>query len=558
MSISQLKVSSTYPLKKDYILPVQILMCTEGVSNAQLLLQDMEQQPRIGNGEVSEFSTVGGKKAAILLDFGSEFSGGIQLTTRLGSDKQGGMVHIRLGESVAEAMTPLQEKNACNHHSTHDMVVPVPLLSNTEWSQTAYRFAYIELVSPETTMEFTAICGAFTYRDIPYLGTFQCDDKLLEEIYQTSAYTVHLCMQENLWDGVKRDRLVWIGDMHPEMLAIRSVFGHQKVLDDGLRFIAAKDPLPGWPNEMATYAMWYILILWDWYEHNGKIGLLNELRDYWTGLLQNLAALVHAEKPALIEQELQRGFFFDWPTQSMPVPSGAGVHALMAKALEAGVKLCQAVGEQTLAEECSRKIPLLADSGMEHGNMKQVVAMMSLAGHLPKEEAAKLLTLGGGKGMSTFQSYYILMAAAKTAGTQQALAMLKEYYGGMLATGATTFWEDFDLDWLRDGARIDKVLELGEYDIHGDNGRFCYEGLRHSLCHGWSAGPAAFLAENVLGVEIVEPGCRKVRIQPQLGHLQWVKGTYPTPYGVISVEARRSGDQILTDIRLPEGVTQVQ
>lgn len=558
MSISQLKVSSTYPLKKDYILPVQILMCTEGVSNPQLLLQDMEQQPRIGNGEISEFSTVGGKKAAILLDFGSEFTGGIQLTTRLGSDEQGGMVHIRLGESVAEAMTPLREKNACNHHSTHDMVVPVPLLSNTEWSQTAFRFAYIELVSLETTMEFTAICGAFTYRDIPYLGTFQCDDKFLEEIYQTSAYTVHLCMQENLWDGVKRDRLVWIGDMHPEMLAIRSVFGHQKVLDDGLRFIAAKDPLPGWPNEMAAYAMWYILILWDWYEHNGKIGLLNELRDYWTGLLQNLAALVHEEKPALIEQELQRGFFFDWPTQSMPVPSGAGVHALMAKALEAGVKLCQAVGEQTLAEECSRKIPLLADSGMEHGNMKQVVAMMSLAGHLPKEEAAKLLTQNGGKGMSTFQSYYILMAAAKTAGTQQALAMLKEYYGGMLKAGATTFWEDFDLDWLRDGARIDKVLEPGEYDIHGDNGRFCYEGLRHSLCHGWSAGPAAFLAENVLGVEIVEPGCRKVRIRPQLGHLQWVKGTYPTPYGVISVEARRSGEQVLTDICLPEGVTQVQ
>ena len=190
--------------------------------------------------------------------------------------------------------------------------------------------------------------------------------------------------------------------------------------------------------------------------------------------------------------------------------------------------------------------------------MKQVVAMMTLAGHLPEEEAAKLLTQGGGRGMSTFQSYYILRAAAKTAGIEPALAMLKEYYGGMLKAGATTFWEDFDLDWLRDGSRIDKVLQPGEYDIHSDNGRFCYVGLRHSLCHGWSAGPAAFLAENILGIEIIEPGCRKVRIQPQLGHLQWVEGTYPTPYGVISVEAKRVGDQVITDVQLPEGVTRVQ
>jgi alpha-L-rhamnosidase len=39
------------------------------------------------------------------------------------------------------------------------------------------------------------------------------------------ADTVHLCMQDYLWDGIKRDRLVWIGDMHPEVSTINAVFG---------------------------------------------------------------------------------------------------------------------------------------------------------------------------------------------------------------------------------------------------------------------------------------------------------------------------------------------
>ena len=116
--------------------------------------------------------------------------------------------------------------------------------------------------------------------------------------------------------------------------------------------------------------------------------------------------------------------------------------------------------------------------------------------------------------------------------------------GAMLNAGATTFWEDFDLDWARDGARIDEVLAEGAYDIHGDNGKFCYVGLRHSLCHGWSAGPTAFLADTVLGIEILEAGCKKIAIKPQLGDLEWARGTYPTPYGDITVSVTRDGADI--------------
>ena len=50
-------------------------------------------------------------------------------------------------------------------------------------------------------------------------------------------------MQEYLWDGIKRDRLVWLGDFHPELVTITKVFGYNEVvpksLDLALRAISA-------------------------------------------------------------------------------------------------------------------------------------------------------------------------------------------------------------------------------------------------------------------------------------------------------------------------------
>ena len=71
------------------------------------------------------------------------------------------------------------------------------------------RYGQIEIVK-----EATAI---LRYRDIPYVGSFRSSDPRLDSIWMTGAYTVHLCMQEYLWDGIKRDRAVWLGDMHPEV-----------------------------------------------------------------------------------------------------------------------------------------------------------------------------------------------------------------------------------------------------------------------------------------------------------------------------------------------------
>ena len=115
----------------------------------------------------------------------------------------------------------------------------------------------------------------------------------------------------------------------------------------------------------------------------------------------------------------------------------------------------------------------------------------------------------------------------------------------------------FHTDWLKeDVAPITELVPAGKKDIHGDFGAYCYQGFRHSLCHGWASGPTAWLSQHVLGVEIVEPGYKVVRINPNLGNLEWVEGAVPTPYGDIKISHRKDADgKVVSKVDAPSGVT---
>ena len=161
-----------------------------------------------------------------------------------------------------------------------------------------------------------------------------------------------------------------------------------------------------------------------------------------------------------------------------------------------------------------------------HCGDKQNAAMAAMADCTDKNAAAELILKNGAEGFSTFMGYYLLKTAAEK-DTSAAPGIIKEYYGAMLKLGAPTFWD----------------------------GAFCYKGFRHSLCHSWSSAPTAFLAEEVLGIRISEPGCKKIRIAPRLGNLEWAKGKYPTPYGTVTVSCKNLGGEIKTEWTAPPEIT---
>jgi alpha-L-rhamnosidase len=545
---------------RTYVLPQRILWQTEcpsaSVTNAACLLQNRNGQVTVGAQGYCVMENKG-DRAGLLLDFGVEMNGGIQILAHsVENDCRSFKLRIRFGESVMEAMSEIGgDFNSTNEHAFRDSIIDVSAMGSTEFGNTGFRFVRIDLVEGDSIVIAEAR-AVFTHRDIAYSGSFECSDSLLNQIWQTGAYTVFLNMQSYLWDGIKRDRIVWIGDMHPETSTIQAVFGYNPIVPKSLDFVRDTTPLSQWMNGIASYSMWWVLLQHGWYMHNGDFNYLSQQKEYLVGLMTQLSAAVMPDG-----RSNPGGWtFMDWPSSPNTDASEAGVHALHTMSLETGAMLLREMGESDLAAKYEAVASRMRTYPRRHNGNKQAGALLVLAGLGDAIQTnSELLSVGGAKGLSSFYGYYVLQAKALAGDIVGCLDNIREYWGGMLSLGATSFWEDFDVEWLKNAARIDEITGDGRVDVHGAYGGFCYKGYRKSLCHGWASGPTAWLSEHVLGVKVVEPGCKTVRIQPRLGDLQWARGKYPTPFGVISVShTKRPDGSIVTVIEKPDEVTVLQ
>jgi hypothetical protein len=543
------------PRVRTFVMPTRVVWVStntaaSSVANAEILLTDKY-------GQVPEGAFLAGSgcrlenkgaQASVLVDFGRELHGGVQLASGGPSGKDV-KVRVRFGESVAEAMAELGERGACNDHAIRDGVIDLPWLGTRETGSSGFRFARVDLVS-KGVLSLESIRAVSLMRPMTPLGAFKSSDERLNQVWATAARTLHLCCQDYIWDGIKRDRLVWMGDMHPEVMTLMAVFGKQDVLPASLDYMRKTTPAEKWMNGMPSYTLWWIRCQHDWYRYTGDLAYLKTHRDYIKAVFANLAKHISAENRCALPSG-----FLDWPTQHNRKAVDAGMHALMLMTFEDGARLAAALEDADLEAQCKAGAARLRHYVPEPEGSKQAAALLSLAGLSDAKAVNVLLAKDGVQGVSTFYGYYMLEAMAKAGNVQGGISTVRDYWGGMLDMGATSFWEDFNVAWTNNAFRIDELPVAGKKDIHGDYGEFCYKGFRHSLCHGWSSGPAAWLIEHVLGIQVADVGCKTVRVKPFLGDLQWAEGSFPTPQGVVNVRHERLADgSIRSDIQAPDGV----
>ncbi len=251
---------------KTYLSPVKIVAKSENVTNEQCLIgTDATQVCLFDNN----FLYCKGK-GYIILDFGKEICGGLRILNQGGGGQSdNSYLRIRFGESLSESCAEIGEKNATNNHSPRDLTTLIPDFSDIEVGSTGFRFVRIDFIS-DLNYVVKAFYAVLQMRDLEYVGDFTCDDERINEIYKTARYTLHLNIQNYIWDGIKRDRLVWVGDMEPEIRAITDVFGENKAVEDTLDFVDKAYPLPCWIVAMPTYSVWYMQIVYDYYMKTGK------------------------------------------------------------------------------------------------------------------------------------------------------------------------------------------------------------------------------------------------------------------------------------------------
>lgn len=461
-----------------YVYPKNVL--TETEKNVKNLLK--KQPLQIGLGERK--TTIFNENEYIILDFGKELCGGVRIFTYRGGDIP---VRIRFGESLTEVSSELGGKtNATNNHSLRDFTVNLQSYSDMTFGQTGFRYVRIDFYGK---VEIKSIVAAVNELNKKAIYTYNGNDARIREIFDVAKRTIDLCATSGyVWDGIKRDRLVWIGDMAPEVLALTTLYGRVPEIERSLNFVKDQTPLPGWMNGYPMYSMWWIIVLDIYYEKAGAKEYIKKQIKYLIKLLNQMDGCV------LDDGELNYpSYFLDWQTHDKPEEK-EGVRAINILAIKSAIKLLSLFNEDTSkAEELLYRLMKKEING---GKCKQVLALKHFAVGISKAEQDNLIE-GGAKGMSTFMSYYMLKAVASF-NKNAAIEMMKEYYGGMLDKGATTFWEDFDIEWTKNSCRIDELPKNGEKDIHGDFGAYCYTGFRHSLCHGWSAGIIAFMEEEKL------------------------------------------------------------
>ncbi|MFN8254440.1 MAG: alpha-L-rhamnosidase C-terminal domain-containing protein [Bacteroidales bacterium] len=546
-------------LKQVNLSPTRVIWQSDekSVKNSDKILAATTGQADFLNGTYLQLINESYPVASIILDFGREIQGGIELVTTNNNKNPVGTVRVCFGESVAEAMNGEPGKcGATNDHAMRVFNLQLPWFGRISAGNTGFRFVRIDLLDPNTKIEIKEISAVFRFRDIPYLGSFECNDERLNQIWMTGAYTVHLNMQEFVWDGIKRDRLVWIGDLHPEVMTISSVFGFNDVVPKSLDLVRNTTVLPDYMNGISSYSIWWIIIQHDWYYFNGNLEYLKQQKEYLVGLLKQLSTKIDESG----KEKLDGSRFLDWPSNANPEAIHAGLQSLLVMAFQAGKELSAILGDKETVSLCEITIQKLKKHVPGFAESKQAASLLALSGLVSADKANnEILKKDGVHGMSTFYGYYMLKARATAGDYQGAIDNIREYWGGMLDMGATTFWEDFDIDWTKNAARIDEIVPVGKIDIHSAYGNYCYIGFRHSLCHGWASGPTSWLSQYVLGVNVLEPGCKKIKIEPHLGDLQWVKGSFPTPLGVLQIEHKKDAKgKVMTTYIAPKGVTVIK
>ncbi len=469
-----------------------------------------------------------GADAAGVYDFGREIMGYLRLEGLIGS----GELRVVYGESYEEAMAEVDA------YQTDALQLASPAAFHR--FPIAKAFRYVRLTgSPCVQVE--RVAADSEYLDVPLRAAFSGGDPQLDRIWDTAQYTLFLNMREFLFDGIKRDRWVWCGDVAQSIHINAYSYADADINRRTLRLLVGRPPFTAHINHIMDYTFFWVIGLYDHYLYTGDTAFLREMYPR----LQEVLAFCRgrANEDGLLEGRPEDWVFIDWADID-----NAGIvsteQILYVQALFCAADIAEALGDTVQAQAYRSLAGTLRETvfrmfwkdeyggfihSWKNGKPDGVVTRYPnlfalLYGWLDgRRRQMAVEQLVGTEVMPIGTPYMRLYElAALCAAGQKPLVLeeMRRYWGGMLDKGATTFWEAYDPD----------KSAVENYAMYG-------EPFGKSLCHAWGSGPVYLLGRYFLGVEPTKPGYAEYRVSPApcgMGHME---GTVPTPQGDIRVEA---------------------
>jgi hypothetical protein len=484
---------------------------------------------------------------SVFLDFGKELVGRVEIVSDSDSPAT---VTVQMGESEAEAL-----------HEPYLGIdqLTIPAHGTAYGPKSAFRYVKLRFVGGGPSLRFKAIHVDDIYYPVKYAGSFESSDPMLNKIWETGAYTAHLCMQDDIWDASKRDRARWMGDTDVSGRVIEDVFGDKPLMEDTLDRLMGPAPIENHVNGIPGYSSFWFTEVADYYRHTGS----KEFLESEHARLLQLLNYVDGEFDArgVFANTRKQWLFVDWsPELNGDTPETRRATTLeFYRAYRDAVWLLRQLGDNANADkyqaraaaiEAGTQKYLLDPATETYGPRWQTNAAAVISGaarpqQYPAIWSHVLSNVGHIKYnaliITPYYNYYVIRAMAEMNHRKDALAWIRQYWGGMIDEGATSFWEGYDPSWYKGNFHA---------ALQADDG----SGYFVSLAHGWSSGPTAWLMEQILGIEPTAAGFSTVNIRPDLADLSWAKGAEPTPHGLLKVDVRRDASKVAVTVDVPEGV----
>ena len=456
-----------------------------------------------------------GKGENLCLDFGEHMVGYVTLELSHSGSHPDAPAYLKLkfSETLKELSENSQEyKGWLSTSWIQEEYIHVDVLPYRLTLPRRYAFRYLKITMMDTSPKYKLVvkhaeCVTETSADWKKVKRFDSGDELLNSICRVSLRTLAGCMHEEFEDGPKRDRRLWLGDFRLQALTNYISFKNYNLvkrclyLFGGSRFpdgrvsanVFTKPVVEADDTFLFDYALMYPVILEEYLEEKNDRETLDDLYDI--AVFQIDAALSMLSDDYTVAGKCAEDSFIDWCDD---LDREAAIQGVLIYSLEYARKLSErkkdTVRSERYAETAARMreaaVRQYWDPGrklfVSNGQISMASQIWMTLADVPSIDEAQealgkcsVLSDNAGEcvGIKTpYLYHYYIMSLIRSGLSEEAVAKIKSYWGGMLDKGADTFWECWD---GRD-----------ETSPYGGN-------VINSYCHAWSCTPAYIIERHL-------------------------------------------------------------
>ena len=463
-----------------------------------------------------------------IADFGKETIGYLRFTPLTG---QAGKLYY--GESLPECLSDA-------HCEVCEAVGPFtpgePVRMPVTRALRYVRFAGLKVA--DVSLDYEAL-------PLSWRGSFTCDDALVNRMHEIGMYTLELTSREFFLDGIKRDRWVWSGDSIQSVMMNHYAFFDKEIARRTLRALRGKDPYDRHMNTIVDYTLYWFQAIAEDYQYTGDPAFMVEMYPLMKTAMD--FCLSRCDEQGFIQGQPGDWIFIDWAAVLPKDGDLCFEQLLLIKALKSMAQAAELAGAD--GAPYAKRAERLTDKVMEvfwdeargtlQGNVVDGAPSNIITRHAPMfailldllddEKRARvtqstLLSDAVPAITTPYMRFYEMDALCRVGEHEEVLRQMRDYWGGMIALGATAFWEQYD------------PKESGDEHLAMYGRPF-----GRSLCHAWGASPVYLLGRHFLGVTPDAPGYAAYTVRPHLGGLKWMQGAVPTPDGDVRVRMDGQG-----------------